>query len=304
MINFRVFSESICGISHRKKNLPCQDHSGNLEFDNVQMIAVADGHGGSNYFRSQIGSKLAINTAFTQAMIFCKEIEDSEEFSDNGIKNFLHSIYEQWLSAVKKDWYARLPNIFEEPRWQYVDEEYKNYFMSTDTKISESFIPEAYGTTLICAISIGKQILIVQIGDGSCVVLQRNGEFKNPVPIDPNNFLNVTSSLCEKDALQKFRYVVLDNKEDYPLSPIAIFLSTDGVDDCYPHYENQKYLYNLYGNIIIENIIEKGFCDTEKELRETFLESISDESSHDDISLSYMMTENIELLKNVLAHKN
>ena len=303
MMKFRVFAESICGISHRKKFLPCQDSSGTLEFQNVQVIVVADGHGGSKYFRSQIGSELAVETALIQAVIFCSEIESGERFSDNGIKNFIHSIYEKWLIAVKQDWYECREKIFEEPRWNYVEEEYKNRFMSTDTEILDALIPKAYGTTLICAVSIGTQVLIVQIGDGSCVVLQRNGEFKNPVPIDGNNFLNATSSLCQQDAVQKFRYVVLDSAEDYPLSPIGIFLSTDGLDDCYPLYENQKYLYNLYGNIIIDNIIDKGFCATEKELRETFLESIADESSHDDISLAYMMIEDVDLLKNVLVRQ-
>ena len=112
MKHFHLFAESVCNIEHLEKDFPCQDSSGTLEFDNVQVIAVADGHGGSNYFRSQIGSKLAVETVFNQAKIFCKGIDYAEKFSDNGIKNFLHSLCDEWSSAVKQDWYDRQTNIF------------------------------------------------------------------------------------------------------------------------------------------------------------------------------------------------
>lgn len=109
-------------------------------------------------------------------------------------------------------------------------------------------IPVAYGTTLICAVSIGAQVLVTQIGDGSCVVLQKDG-FKSPVPSDAENFANVTTSLCDAEAYKKFRHVVLDCAESSPLEPLAIFLSTDGLDYCYPIYENERWLYRLYGDV-------------------------------------------------------
>ena len=111
-MKFREFAASSLGSKYAEKNWNCQDSADKMEFGKVQAVAVADGHGGSNYFRSQIGSKLAVETVFNQAKIFCKGIDYAEKFSDNGIKNFLHSLCDERSSAVKQDWYDRQTNIF------------------------------------------------------------------------------------------------------------------------------------------------------------------------------------------------
>ena len=278
-MNFRTFAASVCGTSHRKKGHCCQDHSGVLEFDNIKAIAVADGHGGSDYFLSDVGAKFAVEAAFNQLKIFCNQVSPSERLSPNGIQNFKFSIKAEWLQSVYKDWNERKDKI----------------------TINEGHVPVVYGTTLLCAVFIGSQILIVQIGDGSCVVLFDNGEFAIPVPGDEVNFLNVTSSLCDEHVMKKFRHVVLDC--DASISPVAALMSTDGLDGCYPIFDNEKFLYRLY-NVIIGNIIEHGFEETENELRECFLLGMSERASQDDISFAYMVTEDISLLKTALERRN
>lgn len=295
-MKFSTFAKSIHGKKYLERGLPCQDSSSILEFDGVQAIAVADGHGGKDYFRSDIGSKLAIKIAFEQIKIFCDKITEAERFSDSSIKNFEFNLCEKWREAVKKDWDERAANMIDEPRWRNVSDKYKARFTS-----EEKYIPVAYGTTLICAVSIGPQILVMQIGDGNCVVLQRNGEFKLPLPPDEENFLNITTSLCEEDAFKKFRHAVLDCEEDSPLAPVAIFLSTDGLDDCYPIYENEKHLYKLYGEVILDNIISNGFARTCEELREELLPYMTNRGSNDDISLAYLVTRDLNLLKRTLG---
>lgn len=293
MIKFRKFATS--ALHHLREEIPCQDYSGVLEFDNVQAIAVADGHGGADYFRSEVGSQLAVAVAFEQIKIFCANIKDGEIFSDGGIRNFKFSLKNAWIDAVKNHW---LKNPVDEnsPRWQEVSSACKAQF-----KTDENFIPVAYGTTLICAVSIGSQILIVQIGDGSCAALFNNGEFKLPVPPAAENFLNVTTSLCDEEADKKFRHAVLDCES--PLAPIAIFLSTDGLDNCYPIYQNARYLYNLYSNVIIDSMIRNGFEATEAEITESFLSGMSARSSCDDVSLAYLIVNDTTLLGKILLQK-
>ena len=295
-MKFKMFAATVHGKKYFERNLPCQDSSDVLKFDGVQIVAVADGHGGKDYFRSDTGAKLAVSIAFEQIKIFCSELSAEERFSESGIKNFELRLWDKWREAVKKDWDERLANMTAEPRWQNVSEKYKARFTS-----DEKYIPVAYGTTLICAVSIGSQVLIFQIGDGSCVVLQRNGEFKIPVPPDAENFANVTSSLCDEDAYKKFRHVVLDCAEDSPLAPVAIFLSTDGLDDCWPIFENEKHLYKFYGEVILDNIITDGFASTEKEVREELLHYMTEHGSNDDISLAYLVTKDLNLLGRTLG---
>lgn len=295
-MKFSTFAATIHGRKYRERGLPCQDASSVLEFDGVQTIAVADGHGGKDYFRSDIGSKLAVATALEQVKIFCGEVTASERLSENGIKNFELSLWEAWREAVKKDWHERLAEVTEEPRWQSVSDKYKARYTS-----DENYIPVAYGTTLICAVSIGTQVLIEQIGDGSCIFLQRDGEFKNPIPPDAGNFANVTTSLCDSDAYKKFRHVVLDCAEDSPLAPVAIFLSTDGLDDCWAIYENEKHLYKFYGEVFLDSVISNGLAATQEELCREVLPYLTEHGSNDDISLAYLMTEDLNLLKRTLG---
>ena len=188
----------------------------------------------------------------------------------------------------------------EEERWQGVSDKYKARYTSAD----ERYIPVAYGTTLLLAVSIGWQVLLVQIGDGSCVVLQRDGEFKSPVPPDAESFGYVTTSLCDADGYKKFRHVVLDCAEDSPLTPVAIFLSTDGLDDCYPIGDNEKYLYKLYADTVIDSMIGNGFDKTRESLRLELLPYMTEHGSNDDISLAYLVTDDLYLLKQAVEEQS
>ena len=172
MRKFRQFAATAQGTKYLDKDRNCQDYSCAADFDNVQIIAVADGHGGSNYFRSETGSKLAVEILFEQVKIFCKDLKISERLSDTGIKNFKFEFVKEWRKAVKNDWLqSPLENDI---RFESVSEKYKTRYTSENLQIVEKYLYTAYGTTLICAISIGAQILILQIGDGTCVVLRNN----------------------------------------------------------------------------------------------------------------------------------
>ena len=128
------------------------------------------------------------------------------------------------------------------------------------------------------------------------MVLQKNGEYRTPVPPDEENFLNVTVSLCEDDANLKIRHAVLDCDVNSPTAPVAVFLSSDGVDDCYPVYRNEQYLYRLY-SIVLENILKVGFDATEAEIADHLLPGMTEKSSRDDISLAYFIVQDREMLR-------
>ena len=298
MIKFRKFATSAIGPKYASRNWECQDSSGAIEFDNVQAVAVADGHGGGDYFRSQIGAKLAIEVLFNQLKNFFNVNDDTENFSDTGIKNFKYNFVNEWRNAVKKDWYDRLSDgktLGEgEIRYESVSEKYKARYTSDNPAVVEKYLYVAYGTTLICAVSIGTQILTLQIGDGTCVLLKRNGEFSLPIPPEEENFLNMTVSLCDDDSVLKIRHAVINCK-----NTAAIFLSTDGLDDCFPYYQNEEHLYKFYADVIIDSIIKRFFLTTENEIREQLLPGLTKKASKDDISLAYLILPMPLILKEV-----
>lgn len=57
-MRFKVFAASVHGKKYFERALPCQDSSSVLKFAGVQAIAVADGHGGKDYFCSDTSSRL------------------------------------------------------------------------------------------------------------------------------------------------------------------------------------------------------------------------------------------------------
>ncbi len=292
-VSYRIFSLSRPGEKYARRGFRCQDSSGNCEKNSVQMVAVADGHGSDDCFRSEVGASLAIDTVFCEALPLL--LEENLPFSEQGIKNFKYRLWQSWREAAKKDWAARLElgELGEnEARYEHVSEKYRLRYRIE----SEKYLYTAYGTTLIAAIAIENEMLLLQIGDGSAVVLCANGLFMMPVPQDEENFLNVTTSLSEENADQKIRHAILPLDKDSRLFPVAVFLSTDGVDDCFPLHQNEEYLFRFY-RVLLETACRKNAEALYDELMHNVLAEMSARGSHDDISLGIMITDDKALLE-------
>lgn len=61
-MKYRMFAKSVLGPKYAAKGWRCQDRSGKVNFGRTQVIAVADGHGSSDCFRSEYGASLAVKT--------------------------------------------------------------------------------------------------------------------------------------------------------------------------------------------------------------------------------------------------
>lgn len=286
-MKYELFAKSVIGPKYEEKGWPCQDYSNSLDGDGAQIIAVADGHGSNNSFRSQIGSELAVKLVIQKIDELCLDVPSDDSpavFSETGINNLKYLIWDGWKGVVKQHWDKFINDKNSEKRYESVTEKYRNRYEAADNNIVERYLYTAYGTTLLVAVHTETQLLLLQIGDGTIVVLQRDGEFRTPIPIDETNDLNITSSLCEENAHMKIRHSVIDCNLDLPTCPIAVFLSSDGVDDLYPVYKNEEYLYKLYTKII-RKIIEDNWEETKREMNEETLPGIAAHSK-DDSSLA------------------
>ena len=136
----------------------------------------------------------------------------------------------------------------------------------------------AYGATLIAVLEAPFGTLALRCGDGECIAIDAQGNFSRPIPWNDKCDVNVTTSLCDTDAIEEFRWVWLDE----PMA--AIWIGTDGVDNSYPRPED---LDEFYANLSTR-VWEQG-CDHVIQDLQEFLPVLTQRCSQDDISVAAMI---------------
>jgi hypothetical protein len=270
-MNAKSFNLTAQGASHIKKNKECQDASLSYQDENCAVAVVCDGHGGDDYVRSAIGSKFASAIAKKNIQKFLLGMDKEKFFlnPDKQLKILEASIISHWNESVS-DYHSKHP--FDEAELIVVSEKAKKRYLE-DGKIWS-----AYGTTLIAVAMNEDYWFAIHIGDGKCVAINHAGEFKQPIPWDPKCFLNATTSICDSDAIDNFRHFYSDKL------PAAVFVGSDGIDDC---FNNNEQLYNLYKTVLY------SFATTDfKEACEglaDYLPRLSAKGSGDDVSIAALL---------------
>lgn len=208
------FSCSVKGASHEKRGIVCQDASAYRVGNGYAIAVVADGHGGKKYFRSNVGSQLAVQAAIETVELFCK---DPDKFDIN-----FKSDYKRIIKRVEKHIIAL---------WNEKIAEHLNHHPVSSDEIKmlsyEEFRdipPESYyGTTLVCAVVARSYTWGFQIGDGSLVSVFDDGETKMLMDYEESNPANITASICNANASEMFDSFYVERK------PIATIVSTDGL---------------------------------------------------------------------------
>ena len=273
MTDYRAFHLTVIGASHIKNGTVCQDCSQSCEKTECRLVVVCDGHGGADYFRSDRGSKLA-------AVVFmdCMENPDliaalsaaaAEKQRQSRMEQLIKSIIARWNSLVEQD---MRQHPFDEDELSGVSEKARRRYEAGKR------LQAAYGTTLIGAVLAENFWLGLQIGDGKCVAVSETGEFTQPIPWDEECFLNVTTSLCDENAAKEFRFCFSRTL------PAAVFIGSDGIDDCFAGDER---LYDFY------RVTLKSFAETDEEtaivqLKE-YLPTLSEKGSGDDMSVGIIV---------------
>lgn len=275
------------GFSHISTDKPCQDCAYAESEGLNSMAIVSDGHGGERYFRSDVGSKLLVEITAKAIRQFMElgggyggmrlitSHDDPESVPgkgvvDNKLRWLFSSIIAQWNEAIER--HAE-DNPLSEWELTHVDEKYREEFLSAKSH------EKTYGCTLIAFFRTSNYWAAFQIGDGKLLTLNIVGDvpvFAQPVPWDEKCFLNKTTSICDSNALDEFRYCYCSDKS----FPTAVFLGSDGLDDT---YGDGELLENFYINVILE--IAKG---KEKAVNALVsdLPEISKRGSKDDMSVA------------------
>ena len=293
------------GESHKSTEKPCQDFAYAESSEELSMAIVSDGHGGERYFRSQYGSEMAVTVTKEAIRVFVENMEQSS-FTPRGARSvfdnapfssysaaisteeqvrtsahkalmwlFSH-IITQWNLAIAK--HAR-ENDLSDWENEHVEQKYKDEFLTMRETEDASF-EKTYGCTLMAYVQTPCYWFAFHLGDGKCVSMRIfDGQLvcEQPIPWDDRCFLNKTTSLCDSDALEEFRYCYQGDGE----FPRAMFLGSDGIDDS---YGDGEILNNFYIQLF-KIIIRKGNEVAKKTLIED-LPEISRRGSKDDMSVA------------------
>ena len=208
------FSYSVMGASHEKRGIVCQDASAYKVGSCFAAAVVADGHGGKKYFRSNVGSRCAVEAALETVEHF---YADPDEF-DLRFKTDHKRIVKRIEKYAIMLWNEKiLKHLDANP----VTSEELNKFSYDEF---EEIPPESYyGTTLICAVIARGYCWGFQIGDGSLVAVFDDGEASMIMDYEESNPANITSSMCNANASDMFDAFYVEK------SPVAIVVSTDGL---------------------------------------------------------------------------
>lgn len=277
MENYKSFSVTIRGEEHVKVNKVCQDASVHYSDDLVEIAIVADGHGSDDYFRSHVGSKIAVEVAFDVLMPLAHQLAG---FNEEELENFRNDYTQQ--NALMVEVKGKIADLWRERIRIHHDE---NEFTEEDLEslsmryvhryLNERIFNWAYGTTLIATVVTKACWFAVQLGDGNCVEYYPQRGFVESMPKDPRCEGEVTTSLCQADALDSFRHIL-----NFDI-PQMVFVHTDGIDDTILPDEVRYDTYRAIGGSFIKDF-ECGVENIEKNI----LTHIAKNWKKDDTSLA------------------
>jgi hypothetical protein len=201
---WQALSASVRGAIHVRKGRPNQDAVATIESGGVQIAAVADGHGGDRYVRSDTGSQLGVSIA---CAVVVDQLASGTPLADlaSAVPPVLVA---RWREAVLADVAAH----------PFTEEETERAGSSLDADPTI-----AYGATLLL-VAAADEIAVLQLGDGDVCVGTADGGVLTPVPTDDRLVASQTTSLCLPTAVDDFRSALLVPEQRVDL----VLMSTDG----------------------------------------------------------------------------
>ena len=268
------------GASHRRRAAVCQDSSAvrslrSADGRPVELMAVADGHGGHSYHHSDVGSRLACDVALAAAAEMLERSAVAFDFGGEaagakGVEGWgrwlAHElpvrIVGRWLEAVEAHW-RNLPRESEAP-----------------------FSPLPYGTTLALVVmtpgwwghtGLGDWDLVRVDGEDAARLLSEEGEMAGGG--------EATFSLCLEGAAARFAARAAVHRLPLPPEPPTPFwlvLSSDGIrKSCVSDADHLHLASHLAG------LVRSGQgLQEQQEALNGALDQITDQGSGDDVSVA------------------
>lgn len=282
-----VLTSSVRGASHIRGNKPCQDAVNYIHEDvdgtETIVLAISDGHGSPKSFRSDIGSRLAVNLATSVIADF---LSANRKLSHARIRDSAHrllttELVRVWMSAVETHLKC---NPFTEQELASLEHE-AGASARESILVGNGLI--VYGATLLIVTITPDYTFYLQLGDGDIVLVNSEGATERAIEADPLLIANETTSLCQKDAAKNFRFRFQNTQNG---APKLIFASTDG----YANSFSSESDFLKVGADLLVMAKEAGVEEIEKGLDE-WLSQASNEGSGDDVTLGIVIQSSDDL---------
>lgn len=260
---WRVLGRSIRGASHVRSGLPNQDAIGwreNADCAGGVLLAVADGHGSAKCFRSDYGSRFAIDAAM--ALLAMPQLPDSERLPEELVC--------RWRRSVEN-------HLAEEPIATNTLKQLERKLGKDARRAVECDPALAYGSTLLAAMVSDTSVCYVQLGDGDILAVSKAGAVERPWPRESDRIGDETASLATEGAAREVRIRVTE------AMPALVLLATDGYANSFR--EDGGFL--AVGRDLLQMIHKEGIAPVDENL-ETWLREASELGSGDDITVGLL----------------
>jgi serine/threonine protein phosphatase PrpC len=262
-----VIGEGVIGYSHKVSKTSCQDFISYEKLDNGVVIALADGHGSPSCIHSEIGSKLAVETAVDILKNIYYKVYDGKNRDEKRQNRRLEHIEK----ILKSDKFKK--NI--EDMWKKkVEDHHKTIY---PVVYKTNYIK--YGTTLLATLATENFIVYMKIGDGDIFTYSKTESeiYERIIEKDKGIYNLIVNSMCLESA---YKYMDIEFNNFYNKKPpCAVFLCTDGYSNSFESDEEIfKSLKNHY------EIIKVGKKENIQRTLNLELEIMSKLKSKDDIS--------------------
>ena len=194
------------GAAHRRQGKPCQDASQVCQVGpELQLLLVSDGHGGSRYRLSDVGSQLACAAAEESVAALARtlSLQDQDGWRRQLAQELPTAIQQRWLRAIEEHWSSQAASA------------------------DEAFSSALYGCTLGLVLLSPDWWGCTGIGDWDLVEIHANGDTRL---VNQERLSNATGeatlSLCQTEALGAWSSRV---QLQSALPTTALVLCTDGV---------------------------------------------------------------------------
>ncbi len=249
---------TVIGAAHRRLGKPCQDASVACSLmgpggTTVQLMAVADGHGGERYWLSDVGSQLACD----QAVLAVKQALQQQPLTDQ----------RHWLELLAGELPARIQNAWLEAA--------ADHWRQRPETGDQPFSPLTYGCTLGVVLLAPEWWGHMGLGDWDLVRSSADGNL-DLISEEQDAWASgeATASLCMAGTASLFT----QRAALYPLTPVsapfALVLSTDGVRKSCATDDDFLALSHHLGEL------------RQREELDTALAQITSQGSGDDVSVA------------------
>jgi Protein phosphatase 2C len=276
---WQAVGRSAEGSAHRRARLPNQDaiRLWNPHGDGQSVIvAVADGHGSAVHFRSERGSRFAVEVAE-------RVLHDLDVALRAGDP----------MDAAREAWVRR--EIVS--RWRALciaDADADPFSSAEDVRLSGAGSRDqifdralAYGSTLLAGLAREGLLVLVQIGDGDVLAVDTSGVQIRPFPRDARHTPYLTTSLCLPNATDDIRVLAVPLGAGTAGEPVLVLFATDGYANSFASADAFE---RVVGVQILAQVRERGLAWVAQVLPGS-LKAAAERGSGDDVTLAILTCE-------------